>query len=336
MTMTSIQIPDPVILHREATTATRAHADVLVAVVARPATATDLPAWLAPYEPHLRELEEGEMLTVPGTSDSAFRARVLEVVVLDSPTHETARRAGRRIGAGHRGATDIAVTGLGTPDGAHALRGFVAGFSEARYRYSRYRAGAAVAPAELRVLHDAGPDTGRGDVDHDLAVAQVVEANVQWCRDLTNAPARDLTPVMLAGEVVREIVQEGTSVRVLDEAWLAAERFAGLVTVGAGSPNPPRLVEVTYRGAEAGDTPPIVLVGKGVTFDSGGLSLKRASAMAEMKSDMAGAATVLAAVRALAQLAPPHVHVIALTPWPRTSPARTRCAPGTSSVTGAA
>ena len=70
MTMTSIQIPDPVILHREATTATRAHADVLVAVVARPATATDLPAWLAPYEPHLK-LKVGEFHDVIVTAADA-------------------------------------------------------------------------------------------------------------------------------------------------------------------------------------------------------------------------------------------------------------------------
>ena len=110
---------------------------------------------------------------------------------------------------------------------------------------------------------------------------------------------------------VLEAKRSGATVHVYDEAWLRSEGFAGLVTVDEGSPHPPRLVELSYRGPAA-DAHPIVLVGKGVTFDSGGLSLKKASALMEMKSDMAGAATVAAAVTAIARLAPERAHVVAL------------------------
>ncbi|WP_454294832.1 leucyl aminopeptidase family protein [Salana multivorans] len=281
-----------------------ARVDVLVVVV-QPGT---VPAWLEPYAETVDQLADGERLTLHRTREAEFYAPVVEIIVASRPAPSTIRRAARAVGAAYRSHTAFAVAAAATQ--TEEMLAFAAGFAEGRYRFTRYLGGDGIAPASLSFV--GVPIAAIDELGEELACVGIVEEAVRWCRDLTNTPARDLTPVSFADEAVREASRWGASARVRDEAWLARERFEGIVSVAAGSPHPPRLVEVSYCGPDAGTTPPIVLVGKGVTFDSGGLSLKKASAMMEMKSDMAGAATVLAAVCAIARLAPPDVHVTAL------------------------
>jgi leucyl aminopeptidase len=122
-------------------------------------------------------------------------------------------------------------------------------------------------------------------------------------RDLANTPASDLTPVELADRATELLgSRPDVSVEVWDEARLGAERMNGLLSVGRGSSHPPRLVRADYRPAGADDAPLVVLVGKGITFDSGGLSLKTADGMVAMKTDMSGAACVLSTLAAAADL----------------------------------
>jgi len=121
-------------------------------------------------------------------------------------------------------------------------------------------------------------------------------------RDLVNTSASHLFPASFAAEAERVAAESGLSIEVLDEKALADGGYGGLTGVGQGSAHPPRLVRVAYEPAGAQKT--VVFVGKGITFDSGGLSLKPAKAMEAMKSDMSGAAAVLAAVRAAAALGP--------------------------------
>lgn len=308
MTIAPVRPQDTVSLRCSLTQPWEAEAELLVVVLVAPAA--EAPAWLAEYSEHVRALEADEHLTIHRSAGSGFRAAAVQLVALQGQPSDAVRRAGRRIGAQERSSTSFAVAGLdaGGPDSPAQV--FARGFAEGRYRFDRFRSSAIVQPAELVVV-----GTASGNIEmlsRDLEALQIVEASVNWCRDLVNTPARDLTPVALADEIVLEAQRAGATVRVFDDAWLRAEQFAGLVAVGDGSPHPPRLVEVSYRGAAAVDTPPIVLVGKGVTFDSGGLSLKKASAMMEMKSDMAGAATVAAVVGSIARLAPERAHVVAL------------------------
>ena len=103
----------------------------------------------------------------------------------------------------------------------------------------------------------------------------------------------------------------GVDVTIRDEHWLAGEGFGGVLAVGGGSARPPRLIELAYR--PSGASAHLLLVGKGITFDTGGLSIKPADGMHLMRTDMAGGAAVIAAVRAIAQLALP-VRVTALVP----------------------
>jgi leucyl aminopeptidase len=125
-------------------------------------------------------------------------------------------------------------------------------------------------------------------------------------RDLANMPSVDKSPVWLA-ERAREIAAEsGLTVRIRDESELRAEGFGGLIAVGAGSSRPPRLIELSYQPDDQPDQPEqvehVVLVGKGITFDSGGLSLKPNEGMKAMKTDMAGGAVVMAVMSALRSL----------------------------------
>lgn len=123
-------------------------------------------------------------------------------------------------------------------------------------------------------------------------------------RDLVDARASEVTPEVMASRAVQIAEECGLSARVWHSGDLSAAGMGGILAVGAGSPNPPCLVELEYdpAGADADVQQPICLIGKGVTFDSGGLSMKSAAAMVGMHSDKAGAVTVLAAMSALRDL----------------------------------
>jgi leucyl aminopeptidase len=142
--------------------------------------------------------------------------------------------------------------------------------------------------------------------------AQALAASVTLARDLVNTPPDALPPAAFADRARAIAKDAGLAIEVLDEKALAKGGFGGILGVGQGSGRPPRLVKLTYRptGATA-DTPKVALVGKGITFDSGGLSLKPAGSMESMKSDMAGAASVLATAVAAARLRLP----VAVTAW---------------------
>jgi leucyl aminopeptidase len=122
-------------------------------------------------------------------------------------------------------------------------------------------------------------------------------------RDLVNTPPCDLYPETFAERARESAIKTGLEVQILDEQQLVVERMNALLAVARGSDRPPRLVLLRHR--HGGDKPTLALVGKGVTFDSGGLSLKTNDQMVDMKCDMAGAAAVLGAMQAAAELALP-------------------------------
>ena len=139
--------------------------------------------------------------------------------------------------------------------------------------------------------------------------SSVVAEHVVLARDLVNTPAADLTPAAFAELVQRDSGDLG--VEVLDHDALIEHGFGAIVGVGQGSVNPPRLVRVTYSPSAVSEPLRVALIGKGITFDSGGLDLKQNDSMAAMYSDMAGAAAVYATVRAAARLQLP----VAVTAW---------------------
>lgn len=138
----------------------------------------------------------------------------------------------------------------------------------------------------------------------------VLGESINWARYLVNLPPEDLYPERFADLTTEMAAECHLNVEVWDAARLEQERAGSLLAVARGSSRPPRLVQLRYAGGLA-DAPWLALVGKGVTFDSGGLSLKTSEGMITMKCDMAGAATVTAAMAAIARLKLP-VNVMAL------------------------
>ena len=158
------------------------------------------------------------------------------------------------------------------------------------------------APAVQRIL--AGPvnKSGMKDAERGLEHGAAVAAAQKIQRDLANLPGNVCTPTYLADQA-RAIAKRHTSLKVtvLDEPAIRREKMGCLLAVSQGSAEPPRFIVLEYRGGKA-ETAPIVLVGKGVTFDTGGISLKDPPTMDEMKFDMSGAAAVLATLNLAAEL----------------------------------
>jgi leucyl aminopeptidase len=156
------------------------------------------------------------------------------------------------------------------------------------------------APALRKVL--AGPVRKASLAQQGLAAGAAVAAAQVIQRDLANLPANVCTPLYLA-EQARALAKRhaNLSVKVLDEAAIRREKMGCLLAVAQGSHQPPRFIVLEYQGAKKGEAP-VVLVGKGVTFDTGGISLKDPPGMDEMKFDMSGAAAVIASLTLAAQL----------------------------------
>ncbi len=165
------------------------------------------------------------------------------------------------------------------------------------YRFGAYRSEPRAHQLERVALH-AEQDTD--DVRAGVALGEVSAAATIFARDLVNTPPQAKRPPQLAERVAAEFEGTGVEVRILDEQQLAEGGYGGLIGVGQGSTAPPRLVELTYD--PGGTDRHVALVGKGITFDTGGISLKPSTAMETMKLDMAGAAAVAATVKAAAAL----------------------------------
>ncbi len=150
-----------------------------------------------------------------------------------------------------------------------------------------------------------------------------IAAGVNRARDLVNEPPNYLLPENLAAAAVMMAQEVGVKCVVHDIEWMRAQKMGALLGVTQGSANPPQFIELEYNGADAA---PLIFVGKGITFDSGGISLKPAEGMEAMKNDMGGAAAVIGAVEAIARLKLP-IHVMGLVPTCENLPSGTAYRP---------
>ena len=269
--------------------------------------------------------EAGEVTRIP--SDGRIAAALIAAVGMGDAAGgsdaafdpETLRRAAgaavRALLAGRRAASmgDMRIT-LALPArdpaevGAVALGGLLGGYAFRRYRTEP-------APgASLTVLAHAG------DAAPAAERAQVLADAVSLVRDLVNTGPSDLVPAMFAARAEQVAAGSGLAITILDEDALAGGGYGGILGVGQGSANPPRLVRMEHAPEGAART--LVLAGKGITFDSGGLSLKPAKSMESMKSDMSGAAAVLGAMQAIAALGLP-VRVVGYLPIAENMPSGT-------------
>jgi len=235
------------------------------------------------------------------------RGRTLTAVVGLGKAKDVDPNAIRRIGASIARALKkhaaLAVPFLeDLPDNVDqgaAAQALAEGITLGAYSFDRYKSDAKPSAIKKVVLVGGGGRTWTPAANDGAAIGDAV----CWARDLVNEPGGSLTPVQLAKEAAAMAKRTGLKVVVHDEAAIKRMKLGGLLGVNRGSVQPPRFVELTYEPAGRA-TGTLALVGKGLTFDSGGLSIKTGQGMMTMKSDMGGAAAVLGAMAALAAVKP--------------------------------
>ena len=255
-----------------------------------------LPDW-----PGLADALRGVGFTgAAGTTARAYAPRVSELPLIVVGTGPSPDAAALRdaVGAAVRTTTGFDTLGLAAPLAPRHTRALAEGAVLGGYRFESYKS----EPGKLRASRVIVSAPGEVSPDDAAAVAAIGSA-VALVKDLVNIPAEWLGPQDFADRAVEAVAQLPVTVEVLDEQELASQGFGGILGVGQGSDRPPRLIRVDYAPADARRH--VAIVGKGITFDTGGLSLKPPAGMVGMKYDMCGAAIALAVVRAAAALALP-------------------------------
>lgn len=213
-------------------------------------------------------------------------------------------------GAGVSRAASVVHRAAGVPP--TSVADIAQGLSLGAYSFDIYKTkpDTTVPVAELVNLFEPGTDTA--DAERLLAADATICEAVSFARDLVSQPGNVATPLFLAEKALEFSARLGIACTVLDRDEMERQGMGGILSVAKGSHQLPRFIVLEYRGGSA-DKRPTVLVGKGITFDSGGISLKPREGMERMKDDMAGAAAVMGAVMAVAGLRLP-VNVIGLVP----------------------
>ena len=242
-----------------------------------------------------------ETRQIPAPSGWKAETVVLVGIARNVPDAAAVRYAA---GAGVRAAGSKAAIGVSLPgEGPLQTQAAVEGALLGGYRFHGAKAKKDDAVDLARVVVRGALD------DDDLKRSLSTAKSVYWVRDRVNTPPNELYPAHFADLVSTACAELPIEVEVWDEERLAQDGFGGILGVGGGSQRPPRLVALRYR--PEGATAHVALVGKGITFDSGGLSLKPAASMVGMKYDMTGSATVAGAIMAAAELGAP----VSITAW---------------------
>jgi leucyl aminopeptidase len=259
----------------------------------------------------------GQVATVP--TNGVIRSPLLLLVGMGEDSSAVGVR--RAAGTAARTVTNVASVALALPaDDPGLVRAAVEGYALGSYSFDAYRTeDGRDRPGDVIVICDGAR---RAEYVEESETGQVVAAAVARTRDWVNTPPGDLTPEKFADAVTaahkaltggrgKGAAKPRVSLKVWDEHELAEAGCGGILGVGRASDSPPRMVRLSYE--PAGATAHLALVGKGITYDSGGLSIKPGSSMATMKMDMAGAASVVNAILAIAELGLP-VRVTAFAP----------------------
>jgi leucyl aminopeptidase len=242
-------------------------------------TSEDAVALAEKHPGYLIEAKVGSVTRIPGAEGVSILIGVGQGLQTTHDYRELGASIGRLKLPGLRVALALALE-------EEELGAVVAGIRLGGYQFNRYRS----ETVEFGTIVLEAPAAG-------AHAAELIARRVNQVRDLVNTPANDLWPERFV-EIAAELAGGDLEIEIWDEARLAAERCGGLLAVGRGSARPPRLMRVSWHGSGKR----FALVGKGITFDTGGLSLKPPEGMVGMKYDMAGAATVLGAVLAAADL----------------------------------
>ncbi|HTK15496.1 MAG TPA: leucyl aminopeptidase [Acidimicrobiia bacterium] len=272
------------------------------------------------------EAKRGEALAVPTSGRLGAKAAVLVGMgERDTLDVDALRRAGAAVARRASKVVKVATTVLdAAPDSidrGDAAQGFVEGVALGSYQFLTYKSDAKPSKlARVQILGRANANV-RDGIERGARIA----AAVAWARDLVNEPAADKSPDAIA-KLTRALARaNGLTIKVLAGEQLEKERLGGVLGVGKGSERPPRFVRLAYEPKGARAT--LAFVGKGVVFDSGGLSLKTASGMETMKTDMSGGAAVIAAMSTLRDL-DVKIRVIGFVPLVENMPSGDAMRPG--------
>jgi leucyl aminopeptidase len=270
----------------------------------------------------------GETLLVPADRLATGVVVLVGVGAFDDVTPATLRRAAAAVARRASKVSSVATTlTAAAPDGiddAEAARAVTEGLLLGAYQFLAYKTKGEATKLKKAVL------VGIGGVPVTKAIdeARIVTDAVRWARDIVNEPSGTKSPTDFAAAAKKLLTGKGVKVSVLTEAQIKTQKMGGVLGVGQGSTRPPRFVKVTYdppAGTRAKGT--LALVGKGVTFDTGGISIKPAEGMEAMKTDMGGAAAVLAAMSTLRDLGVRH-RVVGYAPMVENMPSGSAIRPG--------
>ena len=254
-------------------------------------------------------VEQGDLALKKGKSLYLHRpaglkvARLAIAVAEDASPKAVKAAAAQALGLVKHGAAralGVAVSGAAL-DAGHA-EALVTAASDAAYLYRHTKPSAPPAPPFRTLTILCRKDEAKA-VQQGIRIGSAVAAGVELAREYANRPANHCTPSVLAAQAKKLAKSHDLKVEVLDRAAVEKLGMGAFLAVAQGSDEPLRFIVARYNGG-AKDAAPVVLVGKGITFDTGGISIKPAAEMDEMKFDMGGAASVLGTLRAIAQLAP--------------------------------
>ncbi len=211
-------------------------------------------------------------------------------------------------------------------DASWALHTLVLAARDSLYRFDDWKSKKDPAPAGVKKVAFAVSTKETADAKATVAHAVAIANGMDLAKNLGNLPGNVCTPTYLAEQAVKLAKEHELGVEILDRKQLQALKMGSFLSVTNGSDEPPKFIILRYDGGKAKDAP-VALVGKGITFDSGGISLKPGAAMDEMKYDMCGAASVLGTIRAIAELKL-KVNVIGVIPTCENMPSGRATKPG--------
>lgn len=269
----------------------------------------------------LEQLKEDRPVAV---CDISGRLVMVHRASADAPPQqlEKARRAGNEMALKLAAAKREEAQVVSLQESPALTLALLEGAALGAYTFTRHKTG--TQPRPLGKLALVAPEVKAADLEELTDLCQAVCT----VRDLVNEPASHLSALQLGEEAMKLGKSHGFSVKVLAKKQIEAERMGGLLAVNQGSIDPPAFITMEWKPKGAVNKQPVVLVGKGVVYDTGGLSLKPTpNSMDAMKCDMAGAGAVIGAIAAAAKRKLP-VHVVALAPWTDNRPGGRAFAPG--------
>ncbi len=209
----------------------------------------------------------------------------------------------RRVGVASA-ATVAHGAGIGGLDPSAVGQAVAEGITLGLYKFDKYKTASNDSPNLEELLIVESDEAKVSALEDGVARGQAIADAVNFCRDMANEPANAMTPTRMAEMALEVARASGLELEVLDRPQMAELGMGALLGVAQGSEEPPKFIILTYQGDPNDNSNSLAILGKGITFDSGGLDIKSASGMGTMKGDMAGGASIISAMKAIGQLKP--------------------------------